>query len=564
MGCACTGGSQIEQFLTDFIEELNIVRTSDKTYMQFINETNPFNSQDRKLERFLNWQTSGATSSVREHEKYRELMMNHPRQYLCVALLLLTQTNSLSNMSTLYLTLIDKLKNKFIESTSTRLEDLYNSDYEVFKVSLLFYCNMVSYHIVDACMTVGKYKITEDQANQLRSIYSAEVIELFVKDLLKGCDVVNFNHEDFFKRNYVNLHHTVVRDRLRKIWNTKFFQLSQRDQTMKTGKIYTLNNNVENTNIVEKVESVNLTNDAPQLVSSGAKISINMPNMNFGGNSYTQQTNQTSYTNKTYISSSSSSNNITYGGSSLKEIQFGGSGLGQIQMGGSNIDISSLLLSSGKPTQAATFEIGESSLTSLKDTSLINELICSPYIDPLNNATNKFLYGREIISSEDVKNLPSKQFMILKKFRRDCLAIHNDIRKSHQVADLVEDALLDEKAQSWANYIAETDNLTHSTCDWNGKIVGENIAKGSAVLEEPVKLVCGKWYSEFSNYSFTNPGTEANTKNFTQMVWKNSQQVGFGLAYSKSGNTYVVVNYYPAGNISSELRENVFPSTNTL
>jgi len=182
------------------------------------------------------------------------------------------------------------------------------------------------------------------------------------------------------------------------------------------------------------------------------------------------------------------------------------------------------------------------------------------YIDPYNNATNKFLYGKEKIESSDVKNLPTKLFLSLKQFRRESLQLHNKSRKLHQVSELIEDPALTECAQKWANSLAESDSLTHSNLIWNDKDVGENIAKGYAILEDPAKLIFSKWYMEIVNYDFAGPGAQPSTKNFTQVVWKGTKYVGMGLAYSKSGCTYVVVNYFPAGNDEAKLKENVFPA----
>ena len=41
-------------------------------------------------------------------------------------------------------------------------------------------------------------------------------------------------------------------------------------------------------------------------------------------------------------------------------------------------------------------------------------------------------------------------------------------------------------------------------------------------------------------------------KDFTQMVWKDTKEVGISYAISKSGSVYVVARYYPPGNYSGE------------
>merc|ERR1719469_1705370 len=151
-------------------------------------------------------------------------------------------------------------------------------------------------------------------------------------------------------------------------------------------------------------------------------------------------------------------------------------------------------------------------------------------------------------------NYGSKNF---EKNRKECLYHHNKIRASHGVPPLRESDSLSEYSQQWANFISDTDSLTHSSMIWDGKNVGENIAKAGAVINDPSQLIVQKWYEEKENYDYSSPSSQNNTKNFTQMVWKNTESVGFGLAYSQSGNTFIVINYYPAGNVSDEYRKNV-------
>jgi len=48
---------------------------------------------------------------------------------------------------------------------------------------------------------------------------------------------------------------------------------------------------------------------------------------------------------------------------------------------------------------------------------------------------------------------------------------------------------------------------------------------------------------------------------FTQIVWKASQQIGVGRAFANKGRTvYVVCNYFPAGNCPLRIKDNIFPA----
>ena len=50
------------------------------------------------------------------------------------------------------------------------------------------------------------------------------------------------------------------------------------------------------------------------------------------------------------------------------------------------------------------------------------------------------------------------------------------------------------------------------------------------------------WYSEVSLYDYNNPGFSLETEHFTQVVWKDSTEVGFGVARASNGYYYAVAN----------------------
>ncbi len=67
------------------------------------------------------------------------------------------------------------------------------------------------------------------------------------------------------------------------------------------------------------------------------------------------------------------------------------------------------------------------------------------------------------------------------------------------------------------------------------------------------------WYEGYSGYDFQNPQFSMETGSFSQVVWKSSQQVGFGVAQSPHNmQYYVVANYLPAGNVQGQFANNVF------
>lgn len=68
-----------------------------------------------------------------------------------------------------------------------------------------------------------------------------------------------------------------------------------------------------------------------------------------------------------------------------------------------------------------------------------------------------------------------------------------------------------------------------------------------------------QWYNEIEKYDYSNPRFVSGTGHFTQVVWKNSKQVGFGFAQAKDGSFYAVGNYFPAGNYQGQFKEMVPP-----
>ena len=47
------------------------------------------------------------------------------------------------------------------------------------------------------------------------------------------------------------------------------------------------------------------------------------------------------------------------------------------------------------------------------------------------------------------------------------------------------------------------------------------------------------------------------TGHFTQVVWKNTRQIGLGKAFGKDGRVFVVVVYHPPGNVIGRFKDNV-------
>ncbi len=150
----------------------------------------------------------------------------------------------------------------------------------------------------------------------------------------------------------------------------------------------------------------------------------------------------------------------------------------------------------------------------------------------------------------------------LENARAQILTKHNYYRAQHQVGDLVRLPAIEKIAQNYSEYLASIGKMEHSKNKYNGERLGENLYYGylsSNIGKNSVE----KWYSEESLYDYNNPGYKQGIGHFTQLVWKNSKNLGCGVGCKSNNYCYVTCNYYPAGNYLSSFPSNVFPKVET-
>merc|ERR1712228_588767 len=114
----------------------------------------------------------------------------------------------------------------------------------------------------------------------------------------------------------------------------------------------------------------------------------------------------------------------------------------------------------------------------------------------------------------------------------DMLQQHNDYRAAHNAGPLTIDQDLMEKAQAWADELAANNKFEHTSVkNLNGECLGENIAMmsgGEAGAADATRM----WYCEVDDYYDTINKWQNSPAigHFTQVVWKDSKRVGFGIA----------------------------------
>lgn len=139
-------------------------------------------------------------------------------------------------------------------------------------------------------------------------------------------------------------------------------------------------------------------------------------------------------------------------------------------------------------------------------------------------------------------------------FEAAVLAAHNRLRAKHSAAPLTLNATISQCAQEWADNIARRNCMQHRPNNSYGENIYACFGKTNISGEEAVQ----SWYNEIKDYSFgqANPSNFSKVGHFTQVVWKNSKQLGVGIA-KNGNNVYVVCNYDPPGNYGGQYPANV-------
>jgi hypothetical protein len=136
--------------------------------------------------------------------------------------------------------------------------------------------------------------------------------------------------------------------------------------------------------------------------------------------------------------------------------------------------------------------------------------------------------------------------------RTEILTRHNAARAAVGVEPLVWSAELASDAQAWADHLAANDLFEHDASIRGQQ--GENLA-ASFGYANPIDIGVGSWIDE-RNYNYV-PGvtlSEAMSRatgvigHYTQIVWRDTTQLGCGLATGRDGMSKLVCRYNPPGN----------------
>ncbi|KAI1191827.1 CAP domain-containing protein [Nemania serpens] len=130
------------------------------------------------------------------------------------------------------------------------------------------------------------------------------------------------------------------------------------------------------------------------------------------------------------------------------------------------------------------------------------------------------------------------QFVDDDAFTSAILNSTNVYREAHNASSVV-----------WNRTLASfaKDYLDSAACAFahSGGPYGENLALGYANATASVEA----WGDEGAKYNFGKPGFTEATGHFTQLVWKNTSDVGCGRRLCGAKGWYLVCEYWPRGNV---------------
>ena len=141
------------------------------------------------------------------------------------------------------------------------------------------------------------------------------------------------------------------------------------------------------------------------------------------------------------------------------------------------------------------------------------------------------------------------------------LDIVNGYRAQFGAAPVAYNDTLEASADQWAQHLVAAKALQHDASA-SARNEGENLAFVPLGTSQGGyawwAAAIGMWFDEVSQYDFNDPGFKYSTGHFTQLVWKATTSIGFGAAVDvKTDMVYVVMRFYPAGNVLGQFAANV-------
>ena len=170
-----------------------------------------------------------------------------------------------------------------------------------------------------------------------------------------------------------------------------------------------------------------------------------------------------------------------------------------------------------------------------------------------NTENNKLIINKKPLSRSRTN---AKDFD-LDTYIKLILKMHNDLREKHNSPPLSNNEELNTIASEYAESLVNNNGkYIYSPKIYKGQLVGENIVISESKKPEDIfnSLVKGQKIYDYDENKFSKI-----TGNFSQIIWKETTDIGIGFWHDKNNKKYYsVILYYPIGNCLGEFKENIF------
>nr|AVY54503.1 Hum s 3 allergen [Humulus scandens] len=161
-----------------------------------------------------------------------------------------------------------------------------------------------------------------------------------------------------------------------------------------------------------------------------------------------------------------------------------------------------------------------------------------------NEASTKVLLVGQMLMVMMVIATAAKPFPTdNKSSHKAYLDAHNAVRAKVGVGPMTWNKTLEDYAQKYAN------SRLSNKCEFehSGGPYGENLCEGYG--EMPGEQAVKYWADEKSHYDYaSNSCVGGECGHYTQLVWRNSVQLGCARTMCSNGWMFVICSYYPPGN----------------
>jgi uncharacterized protein YkwD len=147
--------------------------------------------------------------------------------------------------------------------------------------------------------------------------------------------------------------------------------------------------------------------------------------------------------------------------------------------------------------------------------------------------------GKQLRSSQELSS----------NLQQEMLNAHNQWRKRYNVPPLRWSSQLASYARDWANKLAADGFVLRHRASSQ---YGENLFRAGGQQLNPTQVV-NNWGQEVRDYNYASNSCRrgASCGHYTQIVWKNTKEVGCGLVRSNKQEIWVC-NYNPPGNYTGQ------------